>query len=142
MSDRSLRHLLASTLVYVDNAATLAEFKAERGDPMLTGMYRRSAQRAKRIVGAALRALTSVPPLPYAFLACDGKGGQYELAGLAKGAGPLKGQEVIVYRDAATGALYFRGIQDFQERMTLAGGGYDVNVVVKPEPIDVKAGAA
>ena len=118
---RSLRHLLASTLVYVDNAATLAEFRAETGEVALAGMYRRSAQRARRIVNEVLRSLAKAPPVPDAFLVCDGKGGQYELAGLAKGARPLKGQEVVVYRDVATGALYFRGTQDFQERMTLAG---------------------
>lgn len=133
---RSLRHLLASTLVYVDNAATRAEFLAETGEVALAGMYRRSAQRARRIVNAALRSLAKAPPLPATFLACDGKGGEYELAGLAKGAGPLKGQEVIVYRDAATGALYFRGIQDFQERMTLAGGSVPIT-----ETTDVRRSA-
>lgn len=120
-TQRALRHLLASTLVYVDNAATLAEFRAETGEVALAGMYLRSARRARSIVNAALRAMAKAPPVPDAFLVCDGKGGQYELVGLAKGAGPLRGQEVGVYRDVTSGALYFRGTKDFQERMTLAG---------------------
>lgn len=123
---RSLRHLLASTLAYVDNAATLAEFRAETGEVALAGMYRRSAQRARRIVNEVLRSLAKAPPLPYAFLACDGKGVSTSWPAWPKGAGPLKGQEVIVYRDATTGALYFRSIQDFQGRMTLAGGSVPI----------------
>lgn len=121
MSTEPFRTLLAAALVYVDNWATRAEYLAEEGDPLSSGMYLRSARRARSIVNAALRAMAKAPPVPDAFLVCDGKGGQYELVGLAKGAGPLKGQEVVVYRDVATGALYFRGTQDFQERMTLAG---------------------
>jgi hypothetical protein len=48
---------------------------------------------------------------------CIGKGGEYELIGLATGAGSSRGTEVKVYRDTATGRLFFRGLDDFENRM-------------------------
>ena len=49
---------------------------------------------------------------------CKGKGGEYELLGTAAGAGKLKLVETLaVYRDTKTGALYFRTLDDFNERM-------------------------
>jgi len=49
---------------------------------------------------------------------CDGKGGTYELLGTAKGAGTSSEAETLaVYRDTATGALYFRSLDDFTNRM-------------------------
>lgn len=56
------------------------------------------------------------PPLPR--FTCKGKGGEYELLGLAKGAGKSRNNiDLQVYRDVATGHLYFRGPDDFNERM-------------------------
>lgn len=48
---------------------------------------------------------------------CIGKGGEYELIGVAYGAGASRGTLVNVYRDVATGATYFRTPRDFDERM-------------------------
>jgi hypothetical protein len=48
---------------------------------------------------------------------CKGKGGLYELMGVAKGAGVSRGTETIVYRDTTTGALYFRTPDEFDDRM-------------------------
>lgn len=52
---------------------------------------------------------------------CVGKGGEYEKLGYAKPSGALRAIQgesgVIVYRDAATGQLYFRDPADFQQRM-------------------------
>lgn len=49
---------------------------------------------------------------------CIGKGGTYELIGTAKGAGVLRDKPPVrVYRDVATGNLYFRSVADFAERM-------------------------
>lgn len=53
----------------------------------------------------------------YPAFTCKGKGGVYELIGTATGAGTSRGNFVTVYRDAETGALYFRRPDDFAERM-------------------------
>lgn len=120
---QSLRNVIASMLVFVENHATRCEMQAEAGDPALTLVYQRSAARARRIVKVAIRAAYTAEPVPDAFLTCDGKGGTYEVIGMAKGAGPRKGEKVVVYRDVATGELYLRDPDDFHERLILAGGG-------------------
>lgn len=48
---------------------------------------------------------------------CIGKGGRYELVGVACGAGTSRGTTVDVYRDVDTGVMYFRTPADFDERM-------------------------
>jgi hypothetical protein len=49
---------------------------------------------------------------------CIGKGGSYVLLGLAKGSGTSKLlDDLMVYQDTATGALYFRTPDDFNNRM-------------------------
>lgn len=48
---------------------------------------------------------------------CKGKGGEYELLGVAVGAGTNRGIEVVVYRDIRTGQLYHRSDADFHARM-------------------------
>ena len=45
---------------------------------------------------------------------------QYELLGIAKGAGTSKLEQPLhVYRDPATGQLYYRTADDFAEKMEL-----------------------
>lgn len=49
---------------------------------------------------------------------CIGKGGDYELIGEARGAGSMKlNGNMAVYRDTASGALYYRATHDFNSRM-------------------------
>ncbi len=50
---------------------------------------------------------------------CIGKGGTYELLGVATGAGTCKGDEafLMVYREVEYGSMYYRTIDDFAERM-------------------------
>jgi hypothetical protein len=49
---------------------------------------------------------------------CQGKGGEYELVGLSRGAGTLRDTiSLTVYRDTKTGELYHRELLDFDERM-------------------------
>jgi hypothetical protein len=48
---------------------------------------------------------------------CKGKGGMYEIIGTAKGAGTSRDSVIIVYRDTATGELYFRTLDDFAARL-------------------------
>lgn len=50
-------------------------------------------------------------------ITCKGKGGRYELIGVATGAGTSRGQEIVLYRDMATNDFYFRTEEDFEERM-------------------------
>lgn len=49
--------------------------------------------------------------------ACKGKGGRYEILGLATGAGLTRGEDRLVYKDASTGRLFMRTEADFSERM-------------------------
>lgn len=58
---------------------------------------------------------------------CKGKGGLYELLGVAQGAGTSRGDYLVVYRDTANGRLYFRTDSDFTERMGKAGTAVPVN---------------
>jgi hypothetical protein len=51
------------------------------------------------------------------FYTCEGKGGEYELLGLAIGAGLTKGEDRQIYRDTTTGQLFLRGADDFKNRM-------------------------
>lgn len=61
---------------------------------------------------------TATAPAPLWRFTCKGKGGEYELLGLAQGAGTSKERESLaIYRDTATGALYFRLMDDFDNRM-------------------------
>lgn len=52
---------------------------------------------------------------------CTGKGGEYAKLGYAKPAGAIKAIQgdsgLIIYRDTATGQLYFRDPGDFRDRM-------------------------
>ena len=48
---------------------------------------------------------------------CIGKGGRYELLGVAYGAGTSRGTIINLYRDVDTGVMYFRTPVDFDERM-------------------------
>ena len=48
---------------------------------------------------------------------CKGKGGVYELVGVAYGAGTSRGQTINLYREVASGVLYYREPRDFHERM-------------------------
>ena len=45
------------------------------------------------------------------------KGGQYELLGVSKGAGKLRGERLVVYRCMTSGQVYHRISEDFHERM-------------------------
>ena len=54
---------------------------------------------------------------PKEFYTCVGKGGRYEILGLATGAGLTRGEDRLVYRDASTGRLFLRTEQDFSQRM-------------------------
>lgn len=62
----------------------------------------------------------TAPTLPH--YTCIGKGGDYERIGYAKPSGALRtiqGESgIIVYRDIATGQLYFRDPADFLQRMS------------------------
>jgi hypothetical protein len=52
------------------------------------------------------------------FYTCIGKGGNYELAGIARGAGTSRDlPEVVVYRSVESGAVFYRSVQDFTARM-------------------------
>lgn len=80
-------------------------------------------------VGAACRAATEAREI----YTCIGKGGEYELVGVAKGAGKSKLVEPLtIYRDAASGALYFRTGDDFAERMELVGAACRAASKAKP----------
>jgi hypothetical protein len=57
------------------------------------------------------------PPKQGTLFTCIGKGGCYEDMGVAIGAGTSKGDLVQVYRDTATGQLYFREPENFIDRM-------------------------
>lgn len=48
---------------------------------------------------------------------CIGKGGEYEHIGVAAGAGVTRGNLVHVYRDKASGSLFYRTPMDFDTRM-------------------------
>jgi hypothetical protein len=48
---------------------------------------------------------------------CKGKGGVYELIGVAYGAGTSRGTIVNLYREAEIGVMYFRTPADFHDRM-------------------------
>lgn len=49
---------------------------------------------------------------------CKGKGGMYELVGIAKGDGVYSNfTNIVVYMDRKTGQLYFRSEDDFNNRM-------------------------
>lgn len=48
---------------------------------------------------------------------CKGKGGRYEILGLATGAGLTRGEDRLVYQDVSTGRLFLRTEADFSERM-------------------------
>ncbi|MNF68121.1 hypothetical protein D3C84_499700 [compost metagenome] len=48
---------------------------------------------------------------------CAGKGGRYEMLGLATGAGLTRGEDRLVYRDASTRRLFIRTETDFSDRM-------------------------
>jgi len=48
---------------------------------------------------------------------CIGKGGRYEILGLATGAGLSRGEDRLIYRDVSTGRLFLRTEKDFTERM-------------------------
>lgn len=61
---------------------------------------------------------TAKAPAPLWRFTCKGKGGEYELLGVARGAGTSKaGESLAVYRDVATGCLYYRQMDDFDNRM-------------------------
>lgn len=48
---------------------------------------------------------------------CKGKGGRYEILGLATGAGLTRGEDRLIYKDASTGRLFLRTESDFSDRM-------------------------
>jgi hypothetical protein len=57
------------------------------------------------------------------FYTCIGKGGNYELAGIARGAGTSRDlPEVVVYRSVESGAVFYRSVQDFTDRMQKTEG--------------------
>lgn len=65
---------------------------------------------------------------PVANLTCKGKGGTYVEIGVAAGAGTMRGNLVHVYRNVATGNLFYRTPMDFAERMErIANAGQEVN---------------
>ncbi|WP_312905442.1 hypothetical protein [Stutzerimonas nitrititolerans] len=74
---------------------------------------------------AAPIAQAAPQPEPGGLYTCIGKGGAYELIGRATTAGVLKvtgrfADEVIVYRDTESNALYCRAPGDFRLRMALS----------------------
>lgn len=57
------------------------------------------------------------------FYTCIGKGGNYELLGIARGAGTSRDLvELVVYRSVESGAVFYRSVQDFADRMQKIGG--------------------
>lgn len=48
---------------------------------------------------------------------CVSKGGEFEIVGTSSGAGPRKGEPLIVYRDLKTGKLHHREPENFAMRM-------------------------
>lgn len=48
---------------------------------------------------------------------CKGKGGRYEILGLATGAGLTRGEDRLIYKDVGTDRLFLRTEADFTERM-------------------------
>ena len=53
---------------------------------------------------------------------CKGKGGEYELVGYSNGAGPKRGESIVVYRDVTKpDVFYHRAVDDFRERMEWLG---------------------
>jgi hypothetical protein len=48
---------------------------------------------------------------------CKGKGGRYEILGLATGAGLTRGEDRLIYKDVSTERLFLRTEADFSERM-------------------------
>lgn len=48
---------------------------------------------------------------------CKGKGGRYEILGLATGAGLTRGEDRLIYKDSSTGRLFLRTESDFSDRM-------------------------
>lgn len=136
---RLLRRVIAAMMVHVENAAARAEIQAEHGNFTQRKMYTATAKRAHNLIKLARRAAFTCPPFPDAYLVADGKGGQYELVGMAKGAGDLKGSTMVLYRDVATGQLYMRTPEDFNKRMVLAGGDAGLT---NAEISALKAGAA
>lgn len=58
-------------------------------------------------------------PQPAARYTCVGKGGEYELLGVALGAGKAKLIEPLtIYRDTTSSQMFFRSHEDFNDRMT------------------------
>lgn len=54
---------------------------------------------------------------------CTGKGGRYEVLGVATGAGTSRGEARVIYMDASTGRLFMRSLEDFEARMGLIAEG-------------------
>ncbi|QDH49108.1 hypothetical protein PHYNN_169 [Pantoea phage Phynn] len=50
---------------------------------------------------------------------CIGKGGQYKIIGLSKGAGTSRFSNYIVYQDSTSGEIYHRTLADFFSRMEI-----------------------
>jgi hypothetical protein len=72
--------------------------------------------------------LARIDSLQWVTHTCIGKGGQYQHLGLAHPAGELRGSAAVeVYRDVATGQLYFRTPDDFSRRMAL------ISYLAKPD---------
>lgn len=58
--------------------------------------------------------------IPHDHYTCVGKGGEYKLLGPAQPAGTVRTiteETLAVYRDVKTGALYYRLLDDFENRM-------------------------
>lgn len=51
------------------------------------------------------------------FYSCHGKGGRYELIGVATGAGGKRGSDNVAVYKGSDGRLYYRSTEDYNERM-------------------------
>jgi hypothetical protein len=102
-------------------------------DTQLAEAYNAALDEVARLNAAPI-AQTAPQPEQSGLYTCIGKGGSYELIGRATTAGALKvtgrfADEVIVYRDTKSNALYCREPGDFRLRMARAAlstqGGSD-----------------
>lgn len=59
---------------------------------------------------------------------CVSKGGEYELVGTSNGAGPRKGEPLVIYRDTATGKMFHREPENFTMRMKAIAQPQNVNI--------------
>lgn len=73
---------------------------------------------------------------------CVSKGGEYELVGTSFGAGPRKGEPLVIYRDTATGKLHHREPENFTMRMKVIPEPVNAGLLAVLESIVLNANPA